>query len=288
MLFLCGYQAATYSLELFYGISLEANEIFPLFFPILAAFFLSFTSKSKAALFKKRDPKPWYHLIGHGALSLFGLLLMSYGLSQVWSHLDALYFVMYMLGDVLFASSLLLLIYPLSLFKKHKLELGIFLFFFVFGLALMLTFQFNWKSFVDVILIVIDNALSLFTNSVIAIPQLGILGVRDFTVTVGLPCIGLTSFFLFFGFYGGIGASLFSEKQLNTSHFVILFLFGLLALFILNIVRIGVLMIIGGFYSPEFAITLFHEFAGFALFIGFIIPYFYLTQKWLQKPQTSL
>jgi hypothetical protein len=180
------------------------------------------------------------------------------------------------------------LIYPASIIKKCREELFAFLLFFALGLTLLLLFLFNWQSLVDIILITLDNSFRLFTAEVIAIPHLGILGVKDFTVTVGLPCIGLTSFFLFFGFYGGMGASLSSAKKLDKAHFLIVFLLGLLSLFILNIIRIGVLMLIGGYYSPEFAITLFHEFAGFALFMVFIIPYFYLTLPLIQKPQKSL
>ena len=92
-----------------------------------------------------------------------------------------------------------------------------------------------------------------------------ILGAKDFVVRVGAPCSGyegiglITSFLTCYIFI--------YRSQLKFPHVFILFPFGIATIWILNAVRIALLIVIGANYSKEIAIGGFHSQAGWMMFL---------------------
>jgi len=273
-----GYEIALRLIYLFHGISLEMADLFPVIFPIIASFFIAHFGREPI---DEKSTTSWKTRLAFlvGALTFWALSFL--GLRQLWLHFDSFYFIYFTSGFGVFAMLSLGLFYPYSLLKRKKISIILFTILYGLGLFIFLSGQYYWPLFAQLILSVLGFSFDLFGANFVVIPQIGIIGLNSFKVGIGLPCIGLTSLLLFWGFYGGYAITEWERENLNIAHFLILFVVGLISLMLLNVIRIGVLLLIGAYYSPEFAITLFHEFAGFALFLLFTIPYFLLTRRWL-------
>jgi exosortase E/protease (VPEID-CTERM system) len=95
-------------------------------------------------------------------------------------------------------------------------------------------------------------------------PQSRLLGTPDFTVEVGVPCSGYEGLGLMAVYLGGYLA--LARKHLRFPRAYLLVPLGLLAVWVVNVVRIVALILIGDRLSPALAIGGFHSQAGW---IGF-------------------
>jgi exosortase/archaeosortase family protein len=121
-----------------------------------------------------------------------------------------------------------------------------------------------WKFLAAIVL----HSVSWLLNSVgikasIIPPRTLIL--KKFGINVAQYCSGIESIGLFTAFYALIGV--LDWQRFNHRRYLWVFPFGLLLLFGFNILRVFVL-ILGGYYiNPQIAFSLFHTYAGMALFI---------------------
>ncbi len=260
------------SIRLVSRVSFQQADKFLIMYPIVVAFFL--------LLF---DWEKKIHKVHHVmmALVLSGIAAIGCIVSMValWVQYDSLFLIPYHLFFVMFAVSSFLLFFPHDFLKKRKYELSFFALLYVVGVAILFLLQYFWTYVSYAILKVLDFFTDLFYVPVKVLPYSGVFNYEGFQVAVGLPCIGITSFLLFVSFYGGYGVLQWSRKNLHTLNYYILFVAGFVLLFGLNVLRIWAISFIGAKYSPEFAIYVFHNFAGFGLFIAFMVPYYYLVRN---------
>lgn len=123
-----------------------------------------------------------------------------------------------------------------------------------------------WNLLTETTFVAVALLLSLFADSVTIVPARQIIGMNDFAVAVADSCSGVEGFALITAFMG-IHAWLFRDTLRMGRYWTVVLPLALLTSWLLNIVRIAVLIHIGAFVSPELAANGFHSFAGWLFFI---------------------
>jgi uncharacterized protein len=112
-------------------------------------------------------------------------------------------------------------------------------------------------------------------------PDDPLLGINGFIVSIGKDCSGIDSMAMFTALYLLIFAV--EWQKLNKKRMLAIFLPGLVGMFLMNVLRIFLLMIAGILVSPSFAVGLFHSNAGWLLFVLYFILFWYLLLPWVKK-----
>jgi len=99
------------------------------------------------------------------------------------------------------------------------------------------------------------------------------LVLNGFGVVIGEACAGVDSAILFAGVF--LFIALLDWPGLKHKIFIGMLPFGLIGMFLVNVVRVGLLMIVGAFYSPEFALSMFHGNAGWVLFVIYTLAFWW-------------
>jgi exosortase/archaeosortase family protein len=110
------------------------------------------------------------------------------------------------------------------------------------------------------------------------------VAIKSFRAYIGPPCAGIHSL-LGFTVLFVFALFLFLEKArkislLKTFGF---FFLGLVLVFLLNSLRVALILIVGAYISPDFAITTFHNNIGAILFMIFFILYSTFVLKHIEK-----
>lgn len=141
---------------------------------------------------------------------------------------------------------------------KICLSLSIVLYFVIFQVWKL------WPIFSSGVLTIVKFLLSLtFTNVEYIKPFT--LVVNNFSVSILQACSGLDSLFMFSALYVFFG--LINHKILNIKKIVYLYPLAATGMYLVNIFRVYILIVIGSTISPDFALRMFHTYAGMVLFI---------------------
>lgn len=170
-----------------------------------------------------------------------------------------------------------------NFFKKFKKDIGISIGVFALALFLIVEFQRLWTYFSYAVAKSVYFLLNLTFNASLSfsgnMPNLGITNI--FVVTIGQPCSGVDSMLMFIFLYVFIAG--FDWSKFNKKKLFLMFIPGVISVFILNIIRIYLLITIGAFVSQDFAIGFFHTNASMILFLGYFILFWGLLYKWMKK-----
>lgn len=166
-------------------------------------------------------------------------------------------------------------------YLKDSLIQGVSLFFLfltIFGWKFFTTFK---KQIFFTLLLIIPFSLS---NTFIEIiwPQNFILSLNHFSVDVGPPCSGINSILIFLALHTAYLINLSNAgKSPNVKKIAISYLIGLISIFLLNILRIALIVLIGAYVSPTFAIGLFHSYIGSILILLFLYIFYRRLDKYI-------
>ncbi len=122
--------------------------------------------------------------------------------------------------------------------------------------------------------------LSLFFDNVISFGDFN-LGVGSFIVNIGKVCSGVESISLFTLLY--LFIFFLDNKKLNHKKMLLIYPIGLIGVFLVNIIRIFLLLLVGILYSAKLAVTVFHTNLGWILFILYFFVFWYFAYGWLKK-----
>lgn len=116
------------------------------------------------------------------------------------------------------------------------------------------------------------NILSNFTlNQAILKPMEDgeglMVTLREFNVIVGPACSGIQSIIAFTILFFASLIFLKKDKEIDKKNTIKIYIFGIIALYLLNILRIGILIYTGAYISEELAIDLFHEYLSSLIFL---------------------
>ncbi len=121
-----------------------------------------------------------------------------------------------------------------------------------------------WAPLVDLTFAIVKALLHLFVTQVVSIPERAILGTPRFRVEIAPQCSGFEGAGLILAF-GLVWLWLF-RKECRFPQSLLLLPAGVVALFLLNAVRITALILIGNAGAPQIALGGFHSQAGWISF----------------------
>lgn len=146
--------------------------------------------------------------------------------------------------------------------------------FILFLIARVLIGKF-WIYLSFIILNVLGIVLPWFSKDVSVDASMLSVVFNDFSVEVGAPCAGiysLVSFFLLFL----IAVILLGQKnKLDYLKTTFALIAGLIIVFVLNVIRVTIIILVGGVYSQELAMNLFHEYLSAVFLIAIFVLYLY-------------
>ncbi len=185
----------------------------------------------------------------------------------------------YILGNFF----LILTIFGYSFFRKFKKSTITALLVVSGFIAFSVILNQFWKYFSGFVISANTALLGLVSNHVVSDAAKFSLQLEKFGVIIGSPCSGIASLMMFTGLY--IFAYVMDRDKINFLKFLWVFIVGAIGMFWMNIFRISFLMIIGAYYSPAFALSLFHENAGWIIFVIYFLLYYYFTYPLIIKKE---
>ncbi len=148
------------------------------------------------------------------------------------------------------------------------------------GALIYAAIEFSRNSWGDLAAITLHTShwmLSLYEPAAVTDPANRILGAGDFLVTIGAPCAGYEGVGLVLSV---LGFYMFAfRRDLRFPHVLALLPIGALTIWILNAVRITLLISIGAHISPEIAIDGFHSQAGWIFFLAVTVSFMVLAHR---------
>lgn len=106
------------------------------------------------------------------------------------------------------------------------------------------------------------------------------LFIDTFRVGLGEACSGVMLILLFVVLYGAV--CFIRPTAINQKQGILFLLLGTIGAFLLNVIRVFLLMVIGT-RNPDFAMGLFHTNATWILFVGYFLIYLSLTYPHLLR-----
>lgn len=137
-----------------------------------------------------------------------------------------------------------------------------------------------WPLFSDGVLKSVTFLLTLTSTPTLFIPP-RVLVVNNFGVSIEQSCSGLDSIFLFLSLYLLIGIMEF--KKLNKKKLIFMIIPAVIGLYLVNIFRVYILVMVGAYISPELSIKLFHTYLGMILFILYFFLFWKLFYGMMKK-----
>ena len=182
--------------------------------------------------------------------------------------------------SMLIAPVQLILFFPFSTLKKHSRSLCI-----LFAIVILYPFTFvldelYFPHAAQIVLRLSALFLSIFSSAVSYQPSSLQLTYENYTVFVGPICMGTNSILLFAALYAFLCQRISVKKTLNKTKAWGAFVAGVIAFFLLNVLRIGLIMLVGA-SSPETATDIFHGALGAIFFFGVFLVYVKVVLPWL-------
>lgn len=176
-------------------------------------------------------------------------------------------------------------IFSFKYLKKFYLELKkplwITLILAVVAYNLLMLFQNLWPFFSYTISKILFALFNPFFPTMLDMSLTPILDVNGFAVSIGAPCSGIESLFLFAAF--SIGIFVLDHKRIKRVPFIISSIIGIIGIYFVNILRLFLLILTGIYVNPDFAVGLFHTNVGWILFVIYFLFYYYIMKKFIYK-----
>ncbi len=138
-----------------------------------------------------------------------------------------------------------------------------------------------WHVFSKITIFALRGLLPLMGQSYTIESATYLVTVADFTVLIGPACAGLgflTGYTVLFIF--AVSLTVQQGKRIHPYKTSAVYLIGLACMFLLNSIRVFLILAVGVFYSEEFAMQLFHNGIGAVLFLLF---FFFFTRVILKN-----
>ncbi len=137
-----------------------------------------------------------------------------------------------------------------------------------------------WPYLSDIVLTGVKFLFSLTHKNVVVFPP-RVLFVEKFAVSIDQACSGLESILFFSGLSFLIWFT--DRKKLHSGRFSLFFIMGLAGTFMVNILRVYVIIWSGLLFSPKISAVLFHTYLGMVFFLAYFTLLLKLTYKHLLR-----
>jgi len=240
----------------------------------------------------KQYSQVWSRTIIYGALS--AIILVSHYIFKYWIRMNqdfalqntVLISLSKYLFNIGFIVLLALAIFNTRFFKdqlaKYRMQIPIFLGIMVAYFFVIQVFQMIWRFFGNIAAQSVHFLLSIgFDNTYLNMnpTRNPLLGVGDFIVGISNECSGIDSLLLFISLYTVL--LVLDWNRMDRKKMFILFIPGIIGTVLYNVLRIYMLILVGVFISPEFAIDMFHSNIGWILFLLFFMAFWHFGSSWV-------
>lgn len=263
-----------------YSVSSAQHYFVYLLYPILFLFTLTKWDQIK-------EIKPYKNEFWHTLFfSLLAIIIFLLPLKQLVADEVIPFQFIYYYPMYLGYASLFIAIFNWNFVKKFTSELSTILFIILFYMAFQVLLQSLWPYFSHVILSAQGLILPLFSDSVEIIPSELYVKMEDFWVTIGATCSGIFSITTFTFLFIATILMIQKNSKIHMPKTIIALIAGLLATYLLNIIRVSIIIIIGAFYSADLALELFHEYLSAIFLIVLFVGYLYFVfPRLIVKPK---
>lgn len=172
-------------------------------------------------------------------------------------------------------TSLFVAIFNIKFIKKFESELFLLIYVICLYLIADVLIDKFWFYFSNTILFALGYILPIFSKTVTIDPSQLMVSMENFTVNVGATCSGIYSLVTFSFLFVVSIIMIQKRSKVHLFKTISAFLAGLFIIFLLNIIRITIIVSVGAFYSPDLAINLFHEYLSAIFLIGLFVTYLY-------------
>ncbi len=195
--------------------------------------------------------------------------------------------------NIAFIISLFITIYTIKFtkyfIKNYWKKIILFAIIGIIYFYLIQLFQLIWYQLSYFVSKTIQQMLSLTFNNVYFTPGTATqgprLGLNSFIVGVSKECSGIDSLLLFISLYSLL---LFLDwNRLNKKRMLILLLPGIIMTIAYNIIRIYLLILVGVYIDPQFAIDTFHTNIGWVLFLIVFMIFWNYGSKYAYEKQNK-
>lgn len=176
----------------------------------------------------------------------------------------------------------------ISFIKRFYKDIGVFAVILFLYYELIWWFQDSWEFFSNTVGNVLHFVfLRLSDNVVFRISgDVGpILGVENFYIAISKVCSGIESLLFFISLFAILVIT--NWEELDKKRMMILFVPGVIGTFFVNILRVFLLVVIGAWISPKFAVDVFHTNAGWIFFLAYFIVFWHFGSKWVIRKKKS-
>ncbi len=231
------------------------------------------------------------------AVHFLGVLLMATPLVVFWGQdLSAHFsqaFLPWAAGAVLSIAGGLLWLAPMDAWgrvlwtRRHSTVPILLLAALVPDLVLSIRPIWDWQALTALTFSAVETTLRLFSANVDSEAIEYVIGIDDFYVSIAPQCSGVEGFALVTVFVA-IYAFIFRQDVRMKRFLLVMLPIALLMSWLLNILRIALLILIGARISPEIAVNGFHSYAGWLMFTCLAFGLMALAQKvtWLHREGT--
>jgi len=164
--------------------------------------------------------------------------------------------------------------------KEFKKELVYFAIFGVIVYSLMNAVWSLWPFFSMIVLKAVYFLLGLVSQNTQLINSTTIM-FDGFAAQIAEACSGIYSIFIFSSLY--IFSILLDWKKINKTKAVLMFIPAVLGAFLVNILRVFLLMIIGAHVSRELALGFYHSYTGMVFFLIYFAVFWKIFYNWMKK-----
>jgi len=210
------------------------------------------------------------------AIAFIGSFVLTYTLDPYASLLTKALYVT--LSPLLFATGALALavaIFGVPLFRRERRSLMVGLLVGIPYVALSLLLRQLWPYMSSFVLNANGWLLSLTGDpTAVTYGAAPTIALKSFIVIIGEACSGVDSAIMFTGVF--VFLALLDWKRFDRRKLLILFPIGLLGMYAVNIARVALIMLVGAYWSPDLALSLFHENAGWILFVAYTLGFWYI------------
>jgi len=184
------------------------------------------------------------------------------------------------LSFALFAIGIFSFGYLKSVYNELRKEIWITLGLTVAAYVLLMLFQSLWPYFSYTITIILYNMLvPFYPGTYLELRESPFLDINGFAVSIGAPCSGIESLFLFVAF--SIGIYVLDHERIRKTPFWIATGIGIIGIYFVNVLRLFLLILTGIYISPDFAVGMFHTNVGWILFVIYFLIYYYIIRKFI-------
>jgi exosortase/archaeosortase family protein len=169
--------------------------------------------------------------------------------------------------------------YAKELYRKLKKPIIISIIAIILLYFLLMWVQGLWLVFSSMVTITLSWILTPFYPVTIAFIDSPKMMVSGLSLSIGPPCSGIDSMLLYVMFFFALYA--LDHKRIERMRFATFFLLGLVGVFLVNVLRLLLLILIGVHFSPEFAVGLFHTNSGWLFFVLYFLLYYVVIRRYI-------